>query len=417
MKLVIKGATIIDRNSPHHGKVRDVRIDRGKIDFSKAGSADKVIDAKGMFLTPGWVDMWCWMADPGFEHKESLFTGTAAAAAGGFTHVTVLPNNKPVSQTKNDITYVRNGSTSLVELLPIGAVTLETKGTDLTEMIDLHHAGAVAFSDGIEPIWHGDIMLKSLQYLQKFNGLLINRPEDRHLTQFGTMHEGIQSTMLGMKGMPSLAESLMISRDLDLLKYTGGKVHFATVSTQEGLSLIRGAKRAGLEVTCDMAAYQTAYLDTDLAEFDTNLKVNPPFRSNADRRALIRGLKDDTIDVITSGHIPQDEECKKLEFDLADFGVIGLQIVAPMISSLAEDIPVEQLLDKVSVRPREILQLNPSVIAEGETADLTLFDPSRTWELNAATSKSASRNSPFWQKELKGRTIAVIKGGAAALTD
>ena len=231
------------------------------------------------------------------------------------------------------------------------------------------------------------------------------------------MHEGVQSTMLGMKGMPSLAEALMISRDLDLLKYAGGKLHFAQISTQEGLSLIRAAKRAGLQVTCDMAAYQTAFTDDDLADFDTNLKVNPPFRSNADRRALIRGLKDDSIDVIFSGDIPEDEECKKLEFELADFGITGLRTVAPMISALSKDVPLAQLLDKVSVRPREILKLPKAVIDEGEAADLTLFDPSHKWLFNAGSSKSASRNSPFWGKQLEGRVIAVVKGGSALLTE
>ncbi len=178
MKLVIKGATIIDRNSPHHGKTKDVYIEKGRIGFSGTGSNAKEINAKGMYLTPGWVDMWCWMADPGYEHKETLDSGKAAAVAGGFTAVALLPNNNPVTQTKNDITYLKNASDEFVDILPLGAVTRDTKGTELTEMIDLHHAGAKGFTDGFRPIWHSDILLKSLQYLQKFDGLLINRPED-----------------------------------------------------------------------------------------------------------------------------------------------------------------------------------------------------------------------------------------------
>jgi dihydroorotase len=284
-------------------------------------------------------------------------------------------------------------------------------------MIDLHHAGAQAFTDGFKPIWHSDILLKSLQYLQKFDGLLINRPEDIHLTQFGTMHEGVQSTMLGMKGIPSLSEALMVSRDIDLLNYAGGKLHFSNMSTQEGLALVKAAKKTGLQITCDITAFQTAFLDEDLEGFDTNLKVNPPFRGKQDRRAIIRALKDGVIDVITSGHVPQDEECKKLEFDLADFGIIGLQTVAPMLASLSKDVPMEALLEKVSVRPREILSIDPATIVEGAEANLTLFDPKASWTLNPSSSKSGSRNSPFWEKELSGRAVAVIRGSSAKIAD
>ncbi len=416
MKLLIKGARICDRNSPYHGKVKDVLIERGRISISPADTkTDKVINAKGMILTPGWVDMWCWLADPGFEHKETLESGLSAAAAGGFTGVALLPNNQPVTQSKNDVISLRNASSGVTEILPLAAVTRDTNGTELTEMIDLNEAGASGFTDGFNPIWHSDILLKSLQYLQKFDGILINRPEDRHLTQFGTMHEGIQSTMLGMKGMPELAESLMISRDIDLLRYAGGKIHFSTVSATESVTLIRQAKKEGLNVTCDMAAFQTAFLDEDLSDFDTNYKVNPPFRTKANRRALIRGLKDDTIDVIVSAHCPQDEECKKLEFDLADFGLIGLQTLGANLVSLSSEIPLEQLLDKVSVRPREILGMPDAVINDGEEANLTLFDPSAEWELNASTNRSNSINSPYWNKKLTGKAVAVIRGTSTEL--
>ncbi len=416
MKLLIKGATIADRNSPYHGKKTNVLVERGKVNIAPDNAhTDNVIDARGMYLTPGWVDMWCWMADPGFEHKETLATGLEAAAAGGFTAVAILPNNDPVTQTKNDVLSLRKRAVGITEVYPYAAVSRNNEGKEITEMIDLHEAGAAGFTDGFNPIWHSDIMLKSLQYVQKFKGLLINRPEDRYLTQFGTMHEGIQSTMLGMKGIPSLAESLMISRDLDLLRYTGGRLHFSTISTEEGLALIREAKKEGLQVTCDMAAFQTAFLDEDVRGFDSQFKVNPPFRTKTDKRALIRGLKGDVIDVITSAHCPQDEESKNLEFDLADFGLIGLQTVGASLVSLAGDIPMEQLLDKVSVRPREILGLPAATIADGGEANLTLFDPAAEWELNSTTSKSTSRNTPFWNKKLTGRARAVIRGTSTEL--
>ena len=411
MKLLIKGAKICDRNSPYHGKVKDVLVERGKIRIAPENvSTDNVINAKGMYLTPGWVDMWCWFADPGFEHKETLETGLEAAAHGGFTGIALLPNNDPVTQSKNDVLSLKGSSSEITEIYPLAAVTRDTKGTDLTEMIDLHAAGAQAFTDGIHPIWHSDIMMKSLQYLQKFNGLLINRPEDKYLTQFGTMHEGIQSTMLGLKGMPSLAESIMISRDLDLLRYAGGRIHFSNISCSESLALIKKAKKEGLAVTCDMSAFQTDFTDEDLSDFETNLKVNPPFRTQTDRKALIKALANGLIDVIVSAHMPQDEECKKLEFDLADFGMISLQTVGANLAGLSDEIPIETLLDKVSVRPREILGLPACTINEQADANLTLFDPDKEWKLDAQTSKSLSQNSPYWGKALKGKAKAVING-------
>ena len=411
MKVLIKGAKICDRNSPYHGKVKDVLVERGKLRVApKDIQTDNIIEAKGMYLMPGWADMWCWLADPGHEHKETMESGLSAAAAGGFTAVAVLPNNVPVTQSKSDVISLKKASGGVTEVFPMAAVTRNTEGTELTEMIDLDAAGAVAFTDGHNPIWHSDILLKSLQYLQKFRGLLINRPEDRHLTQFGTMHEGIQSTMLGMKGMPSLAESLMIRRDIDLLRYAGGKIHFSLISSAESVTLIRKAKKEGLQVTCDLAAYQTGFTDADAQGFDTAFKVNPPFRTPADRRALIKGLKDGTIDVISSAHTPQDEESKNLEFDLAEFGMISLQTVGPNLVSLAEEIPLEELLDKVSVRPREILGIGQATIDEGMDANLTLFDPRAEWQFDAYSNHSLSKNSPYWGKTLKGKVIAVIRG-------
>lgn len=412
MKLTIKGATIIDRNSRHHGKKRDIVLDRGKINVEtgKSAGGDEVIEARGMYLTPGWCDMRSWLADPGFEHKEDLSSGLDAAMAGGFTAVAVLPNNEPVTQTKNDIAYLNKYSHPITEVLPYAAVTRNTEGTELTEMIDLHAAGAVAFTDGIQPIWHSDILLKSLQYLQKFNGLLINIAEDRNLNHFGAMHEGVQSTMLGLKGMPAIAEELMIRRDVELLKYAGGRIHFTTVSTAGSVRLIKAARKKGLNVTCDMAVYQCLFDDEALAGFDTVLKVKPPFRGKKDRNALIKALQEDTIDVLVSNHIPQDEESKKLEFDLADFGMISLQTVAANLVSLADKVPMEQLLDKVSVRPRELLQTGVPVIEDGEPINLTLFDPQAEWILDAETNYSKSVNSPFWKNTLKGRVVLTARG-------
>ncbi len=418
MKLLIKGARVIDRNSEFHGKVCDVFVERGRIQVNPGGkiSADREVEAKGMYLTPGWFDMRCWLADPGFEHKEDLESGLTAAMYGGFTGVAALPNNSPITQSKNDVKYLANNGHPIVTIYPYGAVTLGCKGEELTEMIDLHTAGAVGFTDGLSPVWHSDILMKALQYLQKFDGQLVNKAEDRYLTKYGTMHEGKQSTMLGMKGIPGIAEELMIMRDLELLRYAGGKIHFATISSAKSVALIKAARKEGLSVTCDMASYQTAFLDSDLVNFDANYKVQPPFREKSDRSALIRGLKEDVVDVLVSNHVPQDMENKKLEFDLAEFGIISFQTVASDIAALSNEVPVESLLDKISIRPREILGLEIPVIADDETADLTLFDPKSEWILDRQTSHSKSHNSPFWGKKLKGRVQLVVKGAKVHIT-
>ncbi|MTI20820.1 dihydroorotase, partial [Fulvivirga sp. RKSG066] len=392
MKVLIEGAKIIDKNSPYHGKIVNVLVSNGQIEAigKDTPKADKVIEGKGKYLTIGWFDMSTTVGDPGFEFKEDFESVADAALAGGFTGLAILPNNSPVTQTKNDVKYIKTGSNNGVDFFPVAAVTLDNKGEDLTEMIDLHTAGAVAFSDGRKPIWHTDILLKSLQYLQKFDGLLINRAEDIHLNMFGVMNEGTSSTSLGMKGMPKLAEEIAVQRDLEVLAYAGGRLHINKVSSKRTLALIKAAKKKGLQVTCDVAAYQTSFTDEDLHDFETNLKVNPPFREAADNKAIIKALEEGVIDAIVSGHIPQDEESKKLEFDLADFGIIGLQTTAAEISKLSDKVPLEVLLDKITSTPRELLNLDMPKIDKGIKANLTLFDPKAKWTLDNKTNKSKS---------------------------
>ena len=255
-------------------------------------------------------------------------------------------------------------------------------------MIDLHYAGASAFSDGELPVWNTDILLKSLIYLQKFDGLLINKPEDRMLTQFGDMNEGPTSTVLGMKGMPALAEELMIKRDLDILEYTGGKIHFSNLSSKGAVAIIRLAKKKKLNVSCDVSIHHLIYDETNLGGYDTNYKSNPPFRTDIDRRSLIKGVSDGTIDAIVSAHSPQDEENKKLEFDKAAFGLLGLQTFWPQLNSLKKDIKLEVLLQKITDAPRHILNLPSSPIQEKEIANLTFFSEKEEWPFNNQTNTS-----------------------------
>ncbi|WP_128544351.1 dihydroorotase [Larkinella soli] len=432
MKVLIRSARIVDSQSPFHGQTRDLLIENGLIrQIGESLAADEpvqVIEREGLCVSPGWVDLRVSAKDPGFEHKEDLTTACRAAARGGFTDIAVLPNTSPALDSKDTIGYVKQVTMGQpVSVHPIAAVTKRIEGKDFTEMIDLHQAGAVAFSDGEHPLSDPDLLLKTLQYLQPFNGLLMNRPEEQRLTQFGQMHEGLTSTLLGMKGMPALAEEMAVERDLRLLEYVLGLgsgekpappptpeitvLHFSTISTARSVELIRQAKAQGLPVSCDVAAHQLAFDDTALMSFDTNLKVNPPFRLPADLAALQQGLIDGTIDAIVSDHNPQDEESKNLEFDNAEFGIIGLETAFAVVRTYFPAYPLEQLIDRLTRRPRRILRLPAQSIDENQPATLTLFDPDLEWTFEKTASRS--KNSPFLGTTLKGRALWIIGKGLA----
>ncbi len=427
MQLLIRAAKLIDPQSAHHGQIRDVLVENGLIrqignDLSVPESW-RVVEGDNLHLSPGWVDLRVAAKDPGHEYKEDMTSLCRAATAGGFTDIAILPNTSPVVDSKNTLGYLRRmAEGQSVAVHPIAAVTLGAAGVDFTDMIDLHHAGAVAFSDGDHPLQNPDLLLKTLQYLQPFSGLLMNRPEEKLLTQYGQMHEGVQSTLLGLKGMPALAEEIMIERDLRLLEYVfpltsdspglnevHSVMHFSTLSSARSVELIRAAKKQGLPVSCDVAVHQLVFDDSALAGFDTNLKVNPPFRSRADVDALWAGLADGTIDAIVSDHNPQDEESKNLEFDQAEFGITGLETVFSAIMTHNQQLSLDQLIDKLAIRPRHLLRLPSVTIAEGQTASLTLFNPTGTWTFAKTLSKS--KNSPFLGRTLTGRALGTVFQG------
>ncbi len=408
MKILIQSAKILCPKSSFHQKKKNVLINNGRIAEigDKNFAADKVIDANGMLLSTGWFDLGAFVGDPGLEHKEDLQSLARAAQAGGFTEVAVLPNTQPVIQSKNEASFVsRNNDSRLVQIYPMAAVTRSCKGEELTEMIDLHEAGAVAFTDGLHGLWHTDIFLKALQYLQKFQGVLVDHPEDIWLNRFGQMHEGINSTVLGLKGMPRIAEEVAIARNLELLAYAGGKLHMSRLSTAKAIDQVRSAKKKGLNVTCDITSYQPLLDDSVLSDFDTNYKVNPPLREKADQDAMLKGLKDGTIDILCSGHLPQDDESKFLEFDMAEFGIINMQTFAAQLSSLSENIEWDDLIVKVTDNPRKLLGLEVPVIEADAKANLTLFDPDYKWVFDPDNNESHSKNSPWLGKTLKGKAL------------
>ena len=420
MEILIKSALILDRSSEFHNKRRNVLIRNGVIKdvTTRNISAAKVIDAKNLILSIGWIDMRAHFCDPGTEAKEDLESGRRAAVHGGFTDVVLQPNTNPVVTTKNEVSYLRSGnSQNLTQLHVIGAVTVDTKGIELTEMIDLHHAGAVAFSDGIEPLWHTDVFGKALQYLQKFDGLLINRAEDKMLSALGHMNEGLISTMLGMPGIPKLSEEVTVARDLALLEYYQGRLHFANVSSEKSLEMIRAAKRKGLRVSCDVAVHQLLLDDSHLENFDTNYKVNPPLRDKKTIRAMLNRLKDGTIDVLVSDHRPEDDEGKKLEFDLASFGMIGIQEMGSLLQQVSKKVSMEVLLEAITSKPRKLLGLEIPKIDKGEPAVLTLFDPKKSWRFDQNSNQSKSHNSPFFSQELTGKAVAVFNNGKVHLDE
>lgn len=409
--IVIRSAEIIDSTSEWNGKTRSILIEDGVIKkiSEKELSADTIIEGKGLKVSVGWMDMRVTTGDPGHEYKEDLHSVCYAAMQGGFTAIAVLPNTTPPMQTKESVEYIKSKTREkLVDVFPIASLTVNSKGEELTEILDMNASGAVGFSDGVKPIWHSDLLLRALLYMQPINAQLIVHAEDRYLSQGGQMNEGKTSTMLGLKGIPKLSEQIIVERDLSILEYTGGKIHFAHISSPKSLELIKDAKRKGLKVTCDIASYQLALDDTLLTTFDSNLKVNPPLRSKRDIDVFWRYINDGTIDAIVSDHIPQDTESKQLEFDQADFGMIGLETMFSIVNTHNSKVDLEKLIDKITISPRTILDIELPQIKEGAKANLTIFDTDIEWILSVKDLRSKSVNTPFIGKKLRGRAVAVI---------
>ena len=417
MKVLIQNATIIDSASTHRGSTKDIAVVDGKIsqiaDSIDSKSFETVISGENLSVSGGWIDAGVHYKDPGEEWLENLESLQNAALDGGVTTVVGFPNTHPTVQSKESLSYFKNFSKyNLVNFKNLGAVTKSCEGKDFTDMMDLHFNGAVGFSDGKNPIQSSDILLKTLQYLQPLGTLLVNKSEDKYLSMFGQMHEGLTSTMLGLKGIPSAAEEIMIMRDLKLLEYSGIQsdkplLHFSTISTEESVQLIREAKQKGLPVSCDIAAHQLAFTDDALLDFDTNLKVFPPFRSQKDIQALKEGLLDGTIDMIVSDHNPLDAEHKNVEFDVADFGIVGIQTLFQVVNTYS-GLSIEMIIDKIVNAPRRLFGLEINPIEVGQWANLTIFDSEIEMEISERQLKSLSKNSPFVGKKLRGRALAVF---------
>ncbi|GAB2627832.1 dihydroorotase [Belliella aquatica] len=410
MAILLKSLQLINAEKIH--PAQDYLIKDGEVILAHnssgldSGDNTEEIDCTGLLGSAGWIDLRCMMGEPGLEYKETIQSLGDVLASSGFTKAVVMPNTIPALQSKNEIQYVKAKASKLfTELIIQAAATRDNKGEDFTEILDINNEGVFVFGDGVSPLSNPDRLMKILQYLQKFDGILFDHSYDPLLALFGQMHEGDVSTRVGMKGIPNLSEEIAIQRNIEILKYTGGRMHLQTISSAKSVDLIRQAKKDGLDITADVSIYQLIFSDADLNSFDANLKVIPPFRSTADRKVLIEGLMDGTIDAIVSNHQPQDFDSKHMEFDLASFGMIGIQSFLPAMVLLAEELTWPLLIQKITQGPAHVLKLENSKIN-----NLTIFDPSEKWFFDQKSNMSLSKNTPWFGKELMGKVKYSFNG-------
>ncbi|MGW9686141.1 dihydroorotase [Flagellimonas sp. 2504JD1-5] len=410
MNMLLKSAKIISpENKALHLKKRDILIKKGIIEKIAASvdvpSNTKVIDKENLHVSLGWFDSGVSFGEPGFEERETIANGLKVAGHSGFTDIVLNPNTNPVPDTSSDVVFLKErASGSATRVYPMGTLTKNADGVDLAELFDMQNAGAVAFYDFKKQIANPNLLKIAMLYAQNFDGLVFSFPMDNQIKGKGIVHEGEVSTSLGLKGIPSLAEELQIARDLFILEYTGGKLHIPTISTADSVKLIANAKKKGLDVSCSVAIHNLIYTDESLKEFDTFYKVVPPLRSSKDCKALIKGLKDGTIDYVTTDHLPIDIEEKRVEFDNAANGTIGLESAFGILNSLFDLDETITLLTK----GRERFGLDSPQIKEGHEACLTLFNPDTDSVFKAEDILSTSKNSMFLGASLKGKVYGIM---------
>ena len=426
MNLHLKGGRLID---PVSGKDEslDISIVDGRIDQVGAsvrpGPKAELIDLKGKIIAPGLIDMHVHLREPGFEHKETIETGCTAAAYGGFTAVCCMPNTNPAIDDESVVRYVHGKGKQvcdgIVDVYPIGAATKGRAGKELAPMAELAHAGAVGFSDDGSPIVSPDIMRRALEYSSMYGIPIIQHAEESSLTHGGCMNEGFTSTRLGMPGIPPVAEELMVSRDIILLRYVPkARYHVAHVSTKQTADLVRKAKKEKLNVTCEVTPHHFTLTDQVVDGFDTSTKMNPPLRTADDVQAMKEALKDGTIDVIATDHAPHTIDEKEVEYTQAPFGIVGLETALGLaVTELVDQkyLMWYQLIEKLSSAPRAILSLPPIKIEAGSVANLTLIDPLKEWVVDTTAFHSKSKNSPFHGRKLKGAPIGIVNNGRKML--
>lgn len=409
MKIVLKYATVVDSSSKHHLAQCDVLIENGKITkidkTIPSSKGIKEVILENLHISPGWFDSSVSFGEPGYEERENIENGLKTAAFSGYTSIALNANTYPVTDSKGHIQFIKSkANTNAVNLYPIGTLTMGSKGIDLAELYDMQNEGAVSFYDYKLPIGNANLLKIALQYTQNFNGLVQSFPFEKAVARNGMINEELNSTRLGLKGIPALSEELQIIRDLYILEYTGGKLHIPTISTKKAVDLIRDAKKKGLNVSCSVAIFNLILTDDVLEDFDTNYKLLPPLRTKEDIKALIKGLKDGTIDGITSDHNPIDIEHKKVEFEHAYFGSIGLE---GCFGALNKIMDVEEAV-KALTGLKDIFNIPSSKIEEGQNAEITLFNPNEKWTFTKSDIISTSKNAALLNIDLKGKPYGIF---------
>ena len=417
MSILIRNGRVIDP-----GRINgtaDVFIDNGKIvavgPGLKAPTGATVIDATGKWVLPGLVDLHVHFREPGFEYKETIATGVAAAVAGGFTSVCCMPNTQPVNDNQSITEFIleKAKAAGLARVFPIGAITKGSEGKELAEFGDLRAAGCVAVSDDGKPVMNGMVMRRALEYARAFDLPVVDHCECTHLSEGGCMHEGQVATEMGLPGIPSASEDVMVARNLALAELTGGRLHLAHLSTAGSVRMVRDAKARGIRVTAEACPHHFLLTEEAVREFNTNAKMNPPLRSRKDVEAVKAGLKDGTIDVIATDHAPHAAFEKEREFDYAPFGIVGLETAWGLSMVLAEEgvLTVEQVVAALTVQPARAFGLAKGTLTIGADADVTIVDPEASWVVDPGQFKSKGRNTPFAGWKLKGRVVSTFVGG------
>lgn len=423
MKFIIKNGRVIDPANHVDGQY-DILVENGIIrSVEKAGKLQdnvKVIDARGLVVAPGFIDMHVHFREPGQEYKETIQTGCESAAAGGFTTVAVMPNTNPVNDNRSVTELMMSiaKTQGIVNVLVIGAITQGLKGENLSDMAELRDAGVVAFSDDGRPVTSSELMRRAFEYSKMLELPLIQHSEILDLTRGGCMNEGIVSTELGLRGMPTEAEDIMVYRDIALLQRTGGRLHVAHISSGQSVELVRIAKAKGLPVTCEAAPHHFTLTDEAVRGYDTNTKMSPPLRAQKDLEAIRKGLQDSTIDIIATDHAPHDRVGKEVEYSEACFGIVGLETALSLTLKLVEDnfLTLPQAVDKLTARPAQIFKLDKGTLGVGREADIVIFDPNKEYTIDTTKFKSRSKNSPYHGWKVKGKVIHTIVRGKVVYT-
>ena len=416
MKLIIRNAKIIDPQSPFHNQTADILISNGiieKIGVSLPNPENtEEVKLDNLHVSQGWFDSSVSLGEPGFEDRETIANGLAVAAKSGFTAIALQPNSFPVIDNQSQINFVKNkANSSATQLFPIGALTKNAEGKDMAELFDMKQAGAIAYGDYNKSFENANLLKIALQYTQDFDGLVIAYSQDANIKGNGVANEGVVSTRLGLKGIPNLAEELQITRNLFLLEYAGGKMHIPTISTAKSVALIKEAKAKGLQLSCSVSVHHLTMTDEKLDNFDTRYKVTPPLRAEADRQALLAGIMDNTIDMITTDHNPIDIEHKKMEFDTAKNGTIGLESA---FGTLTKVLPLEKIIEKLT-EGKKVFGIENSVIKEGAIANISLFNPEGKSTFTKSNILSKSKNSAFLGMETEGKAYGIINQGQLIL--